>query len=485
MASSDGVLALSIPAGAVNGNVTVTVTPAVQAGSVGTAYEIGPTGTVFNFPVTMTFHYASANIGSASPSSLRAATYGSSAWQILAGGAVDTSAKTVSGTTMHLSTYGEILVSSGEVCAQVTSGGSSCSGTLTPNDGGSAPSGTSSNAGGGSGGSGFAPEDCPSAPTCATATNICAGYPGATMTGCTDGPNGYTASCCFAPNAPVCFDASNAAACLSAPSGGTGAGSSGGSGGTGACPTPTCATAGSPCGNLPGATFSNCTDTTDGYSGSCCFAPGTPVCMSGGEALACTSTAGGSGTGGSSSSSGGTTSCGTAPTCSDGSACSQFVGATTQSCTNIAAGYNATCCMPIGVLPSASSGSTSSNGGSGTSTSPSGGSGGTSSGGSSGSGFDDASAPIITGGDDAGAAPPADASVACKFTLLPTTAGSCGVQENCPASGMSYQMLCTEDDGDTSASCTCKQNGLQTTTTTQDCSTFTTSSITECGYPGP
>ena len=43
--SSDGKLALSIPAGAVGSNVTITTEPATPpaAGAVGTVYEIGPT----------------------------------------------------------------------------------------------------------------------------------------------------------------------------------------------------------------------------------------------------------------------------------------------------------------------------------------------------------------------------------------------------------------------------------------------------------
>jgi hypothetical protein len=403
---------MSIPAGAVNGDVTVTVTPesSPPAGAVGVVYDIGPTGTVFNFPVTMVFHYGSADIGGAPPANLRAATYGSSAWQILAGGKVDTTAKTVSGTTMHLSPYSEILVTTGEVCAQVTSGGSACvnsggTGTSSP------PAGSST---GGSTGSGFAPEDCGTVPTCATATNVCTAYPGATMTGCTDGADGFTASCCFAPSAPVCFTGGESVGCLSA-----GGGSSSGSQAVpnDTCPdTPTCATAAAAggCAQYPGAKITNCVNTSDGYTASCCFDPGTPVCVTDDAAIACSGTVAPSGSsgGGSSSSSGGTTSCGPGPTCSDGSACSAYAGATTQSCTNTSSGYNATCCMPLGVLPSASSGS-STGGSTGTSLPPSSGSsGGTSSGGSSGGVTVDAGAPIGTGGSDAGEPPPADASVA-------------------------------------------------------------------------
>ncbi len=486
IASSDGVLSLSIPAGAVNGNVTVTVTPEASppSGAVGAVYDIGPTGTVFNFPVTMTFHYASADIGSASPSSLRAATYGSNAWQILAGGKVDANAKTVSGTTMHLSTYGEILATSGEVCAQVTS--SSNCGTATSGGGSASAGGTSSPPSGSSGGTGaLAPDACPSQPTCATATNVCAQYPGATMTGCTDGASGFTASCCFAPSAPVCFAASAGGSCASSGTGTSGGNSSSSSGGSTpvGCPsTPTCATATTACSQFPGAKLANCTDTSDGYTGSCCFDPGTPVCVTDEAAVGCSNA--GTGTGGSSSgstgTSSGTTSCGPGPTCSDGSACSGFVGSTTQSCTNNSSGYTATCCMPLGVLPGSSGGSSNSGGVSGPPTTG-GSSGGTSSGGSTGNA--DAGVPTGPPGD-AGTGGQSDAAVGCQFSLLPTKVGSCGVNETCPGTGHTYQMLCTAIDGGTT-SCTCTQDGQQTMIVDQDCSTFTESSITECGYPGP
>src|SRR6476469_9161279 len=57
----DGTLTVDIPAGALPDDVKITVTEitAPQAGTVGKAYEIGPTGTQFAKPVTLSFAYGS------------------------------------------------------------------------------------------------------------------------------------------------------------------------------------------------------------------------------------------------------------------------------------------------------------------------------------------------------------------------------------------------------------------------------------------
>ena len=108
VASSDGALQVAIPAGALSSDVTVTIvpTPPPGSGSVGTVYEIGPTGTQFAIPVTLTFDYGATNVAGTDPSMLRVATYAGGSWEILSGASLDMQAQTVSGTTMHLSPYG-------------------------------------------------------------------------------------------------------------------------------------------------------------------------------------------------------------------------------------------------------------------------------------------------------------------------------------------------------------------------------------------
>ena len=107
VSSSDGNLAVNIPAGALPADVTITTEPAAApaAGAVGTVYEIGPTGTQFAMPVTLTLHYDMAALSGATESSLRVATFAGGSWQLLPGAVVDTQAKTVSGVTTHLSPY--------------------------------------------------------------------------------------------------------------------------------------------------------------------------------------------------------------------------------------------------------------------------------------------------------------------------------------------------------------------------------------------
>src|SRR4051794_28629791 len=224
--SSDGNLAVNIPAGALPGNVTITTEPAAAPaeGAVGTVYEIGPTGTQFAMPVTLTLHYDGAALGGASESSLRVATYAGGAWQLLPGATVDTQAKTVSGVTTHLSPYAIVTEMAGKTCAAVQ-GGYHCTATGAPVSG----AGTSSG-GNPTSSTGGTSTTC-DAPTCAGATNVCGQYPGATMDSCADSATGYSAACCFAANAPICFATGGAGARCT---------STGGSGTTTCPPPPTC-----------------------------------------------------------------------------------------------------------------------------------------------------------------------------------------------------------------------------------------------------
>ena len=318
--SSDGKLALAIPAGAVGGNVTITTEPATPpaAGAVGTVYEIGPSGTQFAMPVTLTLYYAAADVAGMTESSLRVATFAGGSWQILPGAVVDTQNKTVSGVTTHLSPYAIVTEAAGKTCATVQAN-YPCA---DPGVGG-----------------GGAPMCTP--PTCAGATNACGQYPGSAMDSCIDGAKGYTASCCFAPSAPICFGVAAGFGC-SDPGTGTGGG------GAATCPpAPRCATASDACANYPGATLQGCADTATGYAGGCCFPPEAPVCVGITIERLC-----------SGSTSGGTSGCSSPPPrCAEGPACARFAGATVQSCTDTENGYKATCCFAVGSLPALSAGS--------------------------------------------------------------------------------------------------------------------------------
>src|SRR5439155_19067441 len=117
--------------------------------------------------------------------------------------------------------------------------------------------------------SGAAPMCMPT--TCADASDACHAYPGSTRDSCTDGDKGYAATCCFAPQAPICFAVAAA--------GGGCANSTNGPGAVTCGDIPRCATASSACAAYPGATLQGCTDNATGYSGGCCFPSEAPVCV--------------------------------------------------------------------------------------------------------------------------------------------------------------------------------------------------------------
>jgi hypothetical protein len=361
LASADGALQVAIPAGALPSNVIVSVTPTTSpgSGSIGTVYEIGPTGTQFTTPITLTLQYDSTKLAGTDPSMLRVATYASGSWQMLPGAKVDTQAKTVSGTTTHLSPYTLVSAATGAICASI-SGGSNCTGT-------SGPAGT------------FDPSTSVSCTpsTCADAANACAGYPGAKVSGCVESSTGFTATCCFDPGAPICFSSGGGAACLNSGAPSSGGASSGGSstgtspgtdptGGTQTLtcpPPPTCstATAANTCGSYPGSSVQDCTNTSSGYTAACCFAPGAPVCVSVGAGSACAQggSVGPNGTSGTSST---TFTCPAPPTCANSNPCSNTPGTTMQSCTDSTSGYTAVCCYAPGQLPATGGGNAPSGG---------------------------------------------------------------------------------------------------------------------------
>ncbi len=140
VASSDATIDVKIPAGALSKDTTVTieVAAATATGAIGNVYEIGPTGTTFTAPVTMTFHYASLDLGGHQPAELRVATEVAGAWQPLAGPAQDASARTVSGTTTHFSKYA--IVSDGSAVPCTSDSMTKTCDAGTPNTGPCGPS---------------------------------------------------------------------------------------------------------------------------------------------------------------------------------------------------------------------------------------------------------------------------------------------------------------------------------------------------------
>lgn len=107
VASSDSAVTMTIPAGAVSADIEITIdrVTAPATGAIGQVFEIGPTGTKFTQPVTLTFRYADADLGGNAPNKFAASTVINGAWQAIASSVIDPAARTIAGTTTHLSPY--------------------------------------------------------------------------------------------------------------------------------------------------------------------------------------------------------------------------------------------------------------------------------------------------------------------------------------------------------------------------------------------
>jgi hypothetical protein len=165
LSTPDGVLTLTVPGGAVDHDVLFTVGPTTPplVGTVGGAFEVGPAGTRFAVPATVTIRYTTGELGDAAASDLLVATVVAGLWVPLSSDSVDGNAHAASGQTPHLSPFA--LVTSAAI--------------ITPDAGGcvadNAPTGS-----------------CSSPPHA-----LCAAAPGSVLYSCSnDGDAGYAALCC-------------------------------------------------------------------------------------------------------------------------------------------------------------------------------------------------------------------------------------------------------------------------------------------------
>jgi hypothetical protein len=145
VSTSDGALTVTIPAGALPTDTPITITE-IQSpapGAIGKTYDIGPTGTQFATPVTLTFKYGGDDLMGNDPSSLEVATIVGSDWVGLMAGAVDTTAQSASGQTTHLSPYGIHAKSNGNGNGK-DGGGTSNDATVSGDDGSTAADATQS-----------------------------------------------------------------------------------------------------------------------------------------------------------------------------------------------------------------------------------------------------------------------------------------------------------------------------------------------------
>src|SRR5947209_8192135 len=74
--SADGALTVAVPAGALGTDLEISVEEIASPapGAIGKTYEIGPTGTQFEMPVTLSFKYVPSDLGATAAEDLEVAT---------------------------------------------------------------------------------------------------------------------------------------------------------------------------------------------------------------------------------------------------------------------------------------------------------------------------------------------------------------------------------------------------------------------------
>lgn len=111
VASADGIATVEVPAGALSENIAITVTPATKPTPnslmvIATAYDLGPNGTQFAKPLTLTIKYDPAKVpADGGVESLALYHLVNDTWQQVTGSAVDTVAHTIHGSITSFSIY--------------------------------------------------------------------------------------------------------------------------------------------------------------------------------------------------------------------------------------------------------------------------------------------------------------------------------------------------------------------------------------------
>ena len=98
---------ITIPPGALDHDIAISISPISSPipGSLGQAYEIGPSGTLFLQPVILTFGYTDEELSNEAAGSFAVSTTVGKSWQSVSAPVTDPFAHTISGTISHLSPY--------------------------------------------------------------------------------------------------------------------------------------------------------------------------------------------------------------------------------------------------------------------------------------------------------------------------------------------------------------------------------------------
>jgi hypothetical protein len=300
LASSDEVITIDVPAGALDKTRTITVkkSTVTPKDSVGPAYEIGPEGTTFSEDVMLSYSYEKAGLlADAATKDLALATERSDGGVEILDGAMDAKSKEVTGATKHFSLFFPVLRPAASD-ASLDSGGGGAAGAVDASAGGAAGAGGSAGAGGaGCGSLTQCPGGCKDTDTdpsnCGLCNNVCGGGETCVSGSCAALCQGLGqlcavgADCCSGNCAgTICAAgacASNGAACVTA-----------GDCCAGACPAnQCCSTVGMPCTPLSAeccaplvcpaggtCTASQCRDGIDNDSDSSTDFPTDPECAS-------------------------------------------------------------------------------------------------------------------------------------------------------------------------------------------------------------
>jgi len=112
LTSVDGLLTLTIPAGALSANTSISIQPITNMawGGTGNGYRLSPNGLTFTTPVTLQFQVPAGAIDGSAPEFVKVATQGSDGtWFVLKDRVYDEESRTLTTHTKHFSDYSTVL----------------------------------------------------------------------------------------------------------------------------------------------------------------------------------------------------------------------------------------------------------------------------------------------------------------------------------------------------------------------------------------